>query len=142
METDDCVQSNGIDIPVERSGVKTYSENCSPDAETGFDNSDDKFDNVAAEQTGTFLERHKKRIFFVRNCIFLLLFLAYYSYAMYCNFGDEASIRLTVFTGFGLAYIGWNKSLQFKSFRTTQKTIFSIVSLVYKNDRGRKFIRW
>lgn len=86
--------------------------------------------------------QYKAHIPTARKYCLILLYLAYYCYAMYCNFGDESSIRLTVFTGFGVMFLGWNKLLSYKKIRNLQKAVTSSIYLSFKYGSRPKVIRW
>ena len=46
-----------------------------------------------------FMRKHRRKFINVAYTLLIVAYLCYYGYAMYYQFGDEASIRLTVFTG-------------------------------------------
>jgi hypothetical protein len=64
----------------------------------------DNYDKIS-EGISNLLKKNKQQLKTGRNVLFLALYPAYHGYAMDCNFGDEPSIRLTVFTIFELIYI-------------------------------------
>ncbi|XP_045170105.2 solute carrier family 28 member 3-like isoform X2 [Mercenaria mercenaria] len=88
-----------------------------------------------------FFRENKQRFKTVRNVFFLVLYLAYYGYAMYCNFGDEPSIRLTVFTVFGLLCISWKQLRNFECFRTAWKSFCRKVYALYSVGKRPKIIQ-
>ena len=89
------------------------------------------------------LMQHFKNNFSVyRNITCALLYYCYFGYASYCHFlDDEASIRLTVCTGFGTFLILWNLLKHTSPRRTLDKFLNSVVSC-YKFGRRPLFIRW
>lgn len=89
-----------------------------------------------------FYKEYRQQFVTARNCILLLLYLGYYGYAMHCNFGDEASIRLTVFTALGLGYISWNRLLSHKSIENAWKSFLRAIRTFYSHGRRTKVIRW
>ncbi|XP_045168425.2 solute carrier family 28 member 3-like [Mercenaria mercenaria] len=102
---------------------------------------DSKIDKITNILNDLFRE-NKQRFKTVRNIFFLVLYLAYYGYAMYCNFGDEPSIRLTVFTVFGLLCISWKQLRNFECFRTAWKIFCRSVYTLYSVGRRPKIIQW
>ncbi|XP_053374462.1 solute carrier family 28 member 3-like [Mercenaria mercenaria] len=104
-------------------------------------NNDSKIDKFANILNDLFRE-NKQRFKTVRNIFLLVLYLAYYGYAMYCNFGDEPSIRLTVFTVFGLLCISWKQLRNFECFRTAWKSFCRKVYALYSVGRRPKIIQW
>ena len=60
------------------------------------------------EKFSYWIQQKKRKLKLFRTLLLLFVYFGYYSYAMYCHFGDEASIRLTVFTVFGTFLISWN----------------------------------
>ena len=60
------------------------------------------------EKCSNWIQQKKRQLKLFRTLLILFVYFGYYSYAMYCHFGDEASIRLTVFTVFGTFLISWN----------------------------------
>ncbi|XP_053373042.1 solute carrier family 28 member 3-like [Mercenaria mercenaria] len=94
------------------------------------------------KQYSGFFQRNMPTIVTARNYGLLILYLAFYSYAMYCNFGDEGSIRLTVFTGFGVLYLGWNNLLSQDGIRKSWKSATSFIYMSYKYGSRPKVIRW
>ena len=89
-----------------------------------------------------FFQRYKSWLPTARNYSLLVVYLAYYSYAMFCNFGDEPSIRLTVFTIFGIIYLGWNKMMSYEKLQKVFKSVISSVHMTYKYGSRPKVIRW
>ncbi|XP_060066328.1 solute carrier family 28 member 3-like [Ylistrum balloti] len=76
-----------------------------------MDKEKDFHDDVNEEDTGCpryvgalqnnlhdFYTDHKKTIHFIFYTVLVMLYLAYFSYAMYFRFGDEGSVRLLVIT--------------------------------------------
>ena len=60
------------------------------------------------EKCSNWIQQKKRQLKLFRTLLILFVYFGYYGYAMYCHFGDEASIRLTVFTVFGTFLISWN----------------------------------
>lgn len=89
-----------------------------------------------------FLQTQKHRITTGRNIILLVLYLAYYSYAMYSHFGDEESIRLTVFTALGLTYLSWTTINKWGKFQKSWNAFLRNVHNMYATGKRPMMIRW
>ena len=91
---------------------------------------------------GGFIKKNEREIKIGRNILFLIVYLAYYGYAMYCHFGDEPSIRLTVFTTFGVVCIIWRAIRNQETFSKAWKSFRRQLYNVYTTGKRPKIIRW
>lgn len=101
-----------------------------------------EFNETLAGNIHAFFVKNRRSFKNVRNFVFLLLYLGYYGYAMYCNFGDEGSIRLTVFTAFGLLYLGLTKLQKSGNLKRSCKTFLVQIHAIYSEGRRPTIIRW
>ena len=96
----------------------------------------------SSESSLGLLKHIQKHFSVYRNITCAVLYYCYFGYATYCHFGDdEASIRLTVCTGFGTFLILWNL-LQPTSSRRNLDKFISGVETFYKFGRRPLFIKW
>lgn len=143
MKNYEVTTQNGI--AVDKTGIANrhkYSSRPSSGGKDDLDNGNGIYDKETYQPTQTFLQRNSQTIAKVRNSVLVLLYLGYYCYAMYCNYWDEPAIRLTVFTGFGILLIGWNKALTVESFKKLLKSVSSVIHKTYKSGRTPTVIRW
>ncbi|XP_052801298.1 solute carrier family 28 member 3-like [Mya arenaria] len=89
-----------------------------------------------------FLLQNKEIVTSLRNYALLVLFLMYYGYAMYCHFGDEPSVRLTVFTCLGVWLIFWRKIKLNEFVQNGIRGILAIVHAAYHSGQRPRIIRW
>ncbi|XP_053374460.1 solute carrier family 28 member 3-like [Mercenaria mercenaria] len=107
-----------------------------------YEINDDSNFSIHAENVKEFLRKYKLHFKTARNILLLVLYLGYYGYAMYCNFGDEPSIRLTVFTAFGVAYISWKNFQKLVCYRRTWGAFRKQLYSVYTDGRRPKITQW
>ena len=103
---------------------------------------DEQTSNSSFTNKASFSMNHVKQNFNIyRNIVCAVLYFCYYGYAMYCHFGDEASIRLTVCTGFGTFLILWTL-LKPTSTRSNLSSFIRELESCYKFGRRPLLIRW
>lgn len=87
------------------------------------------------------IKSEKQKLVFLRNALIILLYYGYYGYAMYCHFGEEASLRLTIFTISGTLLILWHL-LKDSVFRRKVIEFIRAVDSSCKFGRRPVFIKW
>ena len=87
------------------------------------------------------IKSEKRKMVFLRNVLIMLLYYGYYGYAMYCHFGDEGSLRLTICTVFGTLLILWHL-LKDTVFRRKVSEFIGALDSSCKFGRRPVFIKW